>query len=111
MFTVTVLDSSSEGGIDPPHPDARHQHKLVEVWRRLPASHGLAYCGGCEWFLRWPKRTHHEPGSPSLGEFAHTHLVSAHFDALLAGQAVIDPDLHDGGAEYLRQRMAAAVRT
>lgn len=107
MFTVTVL-TSTDDGVDPPHPNPEHQHRLVEVWRRLGPHHALAYCGGCRWFVRWPTRpTATKVGT--IGEFAHVHMTSAHFTDLVAGRATIDPDLVDGGRRYLGRRFSTTV--
>lgn len=86
------------------HPDRDQQFKLAKVVVALPHDAGLAYCTGCEWFVRRPARL------GDLGQIAYQHLTSAHFDDLVAGRASLDPDLVDGGTAHLAARMEAVPR-
>lgn len=97
-FTTYVVSASSPMPI---HPNWEHQRKLVEMKLGLGRTHGLAFCTGCLWYIRYPLRE-----SEILNRTAYMHMVCHHFDDLLNGRACIDVDLIDGGEEYLRARLS-----
>lgn len=100
-FTVHVIEKTPMPIL---HPNGAHALKLAGVAEGLGRSHVLGFCGGCLWYLRYPRR---DEGVERVGVAALTHLLTAHFDALVQGRACLDPDLVDGGEEYLRARLAA----
>jgi hypothetical protein len=80
------------------HPNRPHHRRLVGIASRLGRKRELAWCQGCTWWCVRPTR---------LGDaaaVAHQHIATAHFSALIAGRACLDPDLSDGGAAYLAER-------
>lgn len=101
-FTVHIVTGGRRLPFD--HPNPLHHLRLTRLARELDRSHGMAACGGCSWFLRWPVR---DGGGDHIAGAAFQHLMSAHFDALLDGRACIDPDLVDGGEAHLRGRLRA----
>ena len=87
------------------HPNPHHHRRLLRVAAGLERDHALGWCGGCEWFLRWPTKD-----ISTLNRRVMIHLTHDHFDALVHGTASLDPDLVDGGEEYLRARLGAVHR-
>lgn len=106
-FTVHTTSGSDPEGIPAPEcATVEHHRRLVRAWRGLGDTHAMAYCGGCEWFLRWPLR---DAGLARLRAVGRQHLGSAHLSSLVDGEAVFDADLTDGGDVYLRRRVADAI--
>lgn len=97
-FTTYVI---APGEKLPVHPNRLHQRKLLEVRADLPPRYGLAICTGCQWYFRFPMRE-----IDTLNYVAYMHMFSVHFTALYKGEACVDPDLVDGGEQYLRERFA-----
>lgn len=95
-FTTDVVDVNV-GFVSHPNPD--QQFKLARIQRELGKTHILAWCGGCDWFLRYPRRE-----IDILLQATHTHMLAVHFDALLDGRACLDTELVDGGQQYLQDR-------
>lgn len=101
-FTAAVIDKTHDGVV-PEHPRLVQQARLVEAWRRLPGHYRLAYCTGCDWFVRVPARL------CTADDLARRHMLSAHFSALLNGQAHVSSDLAAGFEGFLAERLAQVV--
>lgn len=98
-FSAFVVDSRVGRLI---HPNPEHQVKLAKLRGGLGRTHVLSFCQGCDWWVRFPKRE-----IDIVNQRTYIHMIHDHFDALIEGRAAIDPDLVDGGDEWLTRRFNA----
>jgi hypothetical protein len=98
-FSAFVIDSRL-GRLS--HPNPEQQLRLAKLRQGLGRTHCLAFCQGCIWYIRFPKRE-----IDVVNQRTYLHIVNDHFDALMDGRAEVDSDLVENGEQYLRAKFQA----